>query len=141
MTLIERPERWDELEVGYKESPIHSVLGLSLKVMAAGEVEILYDGRKNATNRRGNPSGGALAQMVDSAVMQSVATLINKADLITTLELKINYLRAAEPGTPLVAKGRIEHCGKTTALGVVRIEDMQDRVVAVAMVTISIRRA
>jgi uncharacterized protein (TIGR00369 family) len=140
MTAADRPTRWDEMQERYTQSSIHSILGLTLKVLAEGEVEIHYDGRKEASNRRGNPAGGALAQMVDSAVMQSVGTLLNESDSITTLELKINYLRAAEAGAILVARGHVEHCGKSTAVGTARIEDAQHRPVAVAMVTVSIRR-
>jgi uncharacterized protein (TIGR00369 family) len=139
--MTERPARWAEMEERYTQSNIHSILGLTLRVLAEGEVEILYDGRKEASNRRGNPAGGALAQMVDSAVMQSVGTLLSESDSITTLELKINYLRAAEPGTTLTARGHVEHCGKSTAVGTARIVDEQHRAVAVAMVTVSIRRA
>jgi uncharacterized protein (TIGR00369 family) len=141
MTSVERPPRWREMEERYTQSPIHSILGLTLKVLAAGHVEIHYDGRKEAANRRGNPAGGTLAQMVDSAVMQSVGTLLSESDSITTLELKINYLGAAEPGATLVARGNVEHCGKSTAVGTARIENAEQRVVAVAIVTVSIRRA
>ena len=141
MTFSELAPRWHEMEERYTQSSIHSILGLTLKVLAPGEVEIHYDGRKEAANRRGNPSGGLLAQMVDSAVMQSVGTLLDESDSITTLELKINYLRAAEPGATLVARGNIEHCGRTIAVGTARVEDTQQRVVAVAVVTVSIRRA
>lgn len=139
--MTDQSQRWSEMEDRYVQSNIHSILGLTLNVLAEGEVEIHYDGRKEASNRRGNPAGGALAQMVDSAVMQSVGTLLTESDFITTLELKINYLRAAEPGASLIARGRVEHCGKSTAVGTARIEDSQHRAVAVAMVTVSIRRA
>jgi uncharacterized protein (TIGR00369 family) len=139
--MTNQSERWHEMEHRYLQSDIHSILGLTLRVLAEGEVEISYDGRKEATNRRGNPAGGALAQMVDSAVMQSVGTLLSESDSITTLELKINYLRAAEPGATLTARGHVEHCGKSTAVGIARVEDSQKRSVAIATVTVSIRRA
>lgn len=138
--MSERLTRWDEMEKRYSQSNIHSVLGLTLRVLNEGEVDISYDGRKEASNRRGNPAGGTIAQMVDSAVMQSVGTMVAESDSLTTLELKVNYLRAAEPGATLLARGRVEHCGKSTAVGTARVEDSLHRAVAVAIVTVSIRR-
>jgi len=137
----DRSARWVDLEQRYPRSPIHASLGLTLEVVAPGEALIHYDGTPGAANTLGNPSGALLAAMVDSAVMQAVLTRLEPDDRTTTLELKINYLRGSAPGGTLVARGELEHLGRSTAVGIARIADAGGKVVAVGTVTASIRRA
>jgi uncharacterized protein (TIGR00369 family) len=136
-----RPALWHEMETNYSRSPIHRGLGLSLRVVGEGEVVVDYDGSEGASNRRGNAAGGAMAEMIDSAVMQACRTMLAPKDFNTTLELKINFTRAAPPGGRLTTTGRIEHIGRTTAVGTGRIVDAEGRLVALGIVTIAIKRA
>lgn len=137
----ERPRRWIDLETRYPKSPIHAALGLTLDVPERGQAHIHHDGAANAANTVGKPSGALLAAMVDSAVMQAVLTELEDGDFATTLELKINYLRSSPAGGLLVGRGTLEHVGRTTAVGVARIEDATGAVIAMGTVTASIRRA
>lgn len=137
----ERPARWTDLETRYPTSPIHASLGLTLEVPERSKAWIHHDGTPGAANTRGNPSGALLAAMVDSAVMQAVLTELTDDDFATTLELKINYLRSSPAGGALVGRGTLEHVGRTTAVGIARIESADGVVIAVGTVTASIRRA
>lgn len=134
-------EQWREMERVYGESPVHRALGLSLEVPGEREALVHYDGAEAATNRRGHPAGGAIAEMVDSAVVQAAKTDLSAEDAVTTLELKINYLRSAPAGAPLTTRGLIKHLGRTTAVGVGEVRDASDALVAIGLVTVSIRRA
>jgi len=133
-------ERWRELEARYGESGIHRVLGLSLAVNGLGDVEVSYDGRPEAGNRAGNTAGGALSQMIDSCVMQAAATHVEPGDGLTTLELKVNFVKPAPPGGKLTARGLIKHIGRTTAVGTGEIADEQGNIVAIGLVTVALRR-
>ncbi len=135
-----RPQLWVDMEQRYTKSPIHATLGLTLEVVDAENVLIHYDGTPGGSNTLGFPSGGLLAQMVDSAVMQSVITRLGEGDKTTTLELKINYLRSAGSGEKLTAHGSLEFVGRTTSVGVARVKDSSGKVIAVGTVTASIRR-
>lgn len=137
----QRRAYWDELESQYHRSEIHNTLGLTLEVPEAGSTCVHYDGSSGATNRRGNPAGGALAEMADSAVVMAARTLMTHEGFTTTLEMKINYISSAEPGTAVVAEGRIDHMGKTTAVGTVRLFDSSRRLVALGTVTVAVRHA
>jgi uncharacterized protein (TIGR00369 family) len=134
-------QRRQTQEQKYAASPNHSILGLSLRVVDDGEVTVHYNGCPEGSNILGNPAGGLLAQMVDSSVIQSALTHLVEGDRITTLEMKVNYLRSAPAGEQLVARGSLEHIGRTTAVGIGRVEDSTGRVVAMGTVTASIRRA
>jgi uncharacterized protein (TIGR00369 family) len=132
---------WAEIERGYGESPVHAALGLSLEIADSGEAVIIYKGVREAQNRRGNLSGGAIAQMVDSAIVQSCRAMLTHQDKLVTLELKINYVRAGTLGVHVVARGRLDHLGRTTAVGHARVEDMNGKLVALGSATVSIQRA
>jgi acyl-CoA thioesterase len=143
-TGAERPTadraNWRHLELAYRDSPIHESLGLRLLVRGAGEVEIQYDGSAGALNRWKIVAGGALATMVDSAVMQACRTLLDHDDVTTTIELKTNFLRAVAQGEPLRAVGTLEHIGRTTAMGIARVKDSNGRTVAFGTATIAVKR-
>lgn len=132
---------WAEIERTYGESPVHAALGLSLEIAETGEARIFYRGLRDAQNRRGNLSGGAIAQMVDSAIMQSCRAMLTHQDRIVTLELKINYIRAGVAGAHAVARGSIDHLGRTTAVGHARVEDLSGTLIAMGSATVNIQRA
>jgi uncharacterized protein (TIGR00369 family) len=135
-----REEFWAEMEQTYADSPIHRTLGLTLRVVAAGEVAIVFDGTPQAGNRRGHPAGGALAEMLDSAVVQAARTLVGPADQLVTLDLKMNFVAAATAGCPLSTRARIDHLGRSTVVGTGRIEDPSGNLIALGIVTVNRRR-
>lgn len=132
---------WDAMESHYALSPIHRTLGLSLKVPGEGVAVIAFDGDPAATNRRGDAAGGTLAQMIDSAVVQACRTRLGATDSTVTIELKVNYVRAAPARLKLAATGRLDHFGRTTAVGSARVEDADGRLYALGIATVSIRKA
>lgn len=132
---------WSEIEKSYGESPVHAALGLSLEITDGGEVKIHYRGLRDAQNRRGILAGGAIAQMVDSAIVQSCRAMLTHQDKLVTLELKINYVRAGSPGVHVVARGCVDHLGRTTAVGRARVEDQNGKLIALGSATVSIQRA
>jgi uncharacterized protein (TIGR00369 family) len=134
-------QHYDEMEGHYDTSPIHRTLGLKLKVPGDGEAVIVFDGSPGSTNRRGDAAGGALAQMIDSAVVQAARTRLGHTDSTVTIELKVNYLRAAPAKLNLSAKGQLDHFGRTTAVGSARVVDETGKLYALGIVTVSIKKA
>ncbi|MCW2782171.1 MAG: thioesterase [Marmoricola sp.] len=133
-------DRWTAMEKRYGESGVQRTFGLSMSVVGRGEVLVHFDGRPEGANRSGNTAGGVLTQMIDSAVVQAAATCISDGDGLTTLELKVNFVRAAPPGGPLTARATIKHEGRTTAVGAGEIVDAEGRTVALGLVTVALRR-
>lgn len=133
--------RWSEMEKAYSESAIHRALGLSLRVRAAGEVSVTFDGSESAGNRARGVAGGALATMVDSAVVQAVRTMLVDADRTATIDLSVSFVRAGTVGQELTATGRADHVGGSLAVGRAIVVDGAGEVVALGMVTVSIKRA
>jgi uncharacterized protein (TIGR00369 family) len=132
---------WREMERRYGESPIHKILGLSLHVTGPGNVIVEYDGSDAARNLNGNPAGGALAQMVDSAVFQASRTMLQPGDQAVTLDLKVSLVRAGPVIGGLATEGRVEHVGRLTTVGEARVRDPEGRLVAIGLVTLALRRS
>lgn len=129
------------LEERYIQSPIHSALGLRLEVDDDGTVAVHYDGSEAGRNRRGNTAGGTTATMIDSAVVQATMAQLGEDDVASTIELKVNYVLAGREGEALIARGRLIHVGRSTAVGLGEVTDAQGREIAVGLVTVNIRRA
>ncbi|MBU1376898.1 MAG: PaaI family thioesterase [Alphaproteobacteria bacterium] len=134
-------QHYDEMEGYYDTSPIHRTLGLKLKVPGDGEAVIVFDGSPGSTNRRGDAAGGAIAQMIDSAVVQAARTRLGHTDSTVTIELKVNYIRAAPAKLNLTARGQLDHFGRTTAVGNARVVDETGKLYALGIVTVSIKKA
>jgi uncharacterized protein (TIGR00369 family) len=93
-------------------------------------------------NTLGSVHGGYGATLLDSAMGCAVHTMLGPGDFYTTLEFKINFLRAMTHDTGEVRGiGTIVHAGRTTAIAEGRIEDAAGKLYAFATTTCQIRRA
>jgi uncharacterized protein (TIGR00369 family) len=87
-------------------------------------------------NPTGVVHGGFAATLLDSAMGCAVHTLLPAHVGYTTLEFKINFLRAITLATGrLRATASVLHAGRTTALADGRLEDMNGRLYACATTT------
>jgi uncharacterized protein (TIGR00369 family) len=87
-------------------------------------------------NPIGSVHGGWIAAILDSAVGCAVHSTLPKGTGYTTVELKLNYVRAvtAETG-PLRAEGKMIHVGKQLATAEGRLHDARGRLYAHASTT------
>lgn len=93
-------------------------------------------------NPLGVVHGGMAATLLDSALGCCVNSHLDAGDFYTTLELKVNYVRAITLETgPVRAIARTVHIGRTTAVVEGRLMDAHERVHAYASSTCLIRRA
>ncbi len=132
---------WRDIERAYGDSAIHGALGLSIAVVAPGEVRVAYDGTEAAGNRSRHVAGGALAAMIDSAATQAIRTLVDRRDRVVTVDLSVSFVRPAAVGERLSTVGRAEHVGGS--LGVARATTTREsgEIVAIGTATLAIRRA
>lgn len=80
--------------------------------------------------------GGYAATLLDSCTGIAIQTTLPPGRTFTTLELKVNYIRAmAHDGRPVRAVGQTIHVGRTTATAEGRIVDVDDRLLAHATTT------
>ena len=75
--------------------------------------------------------GGLAATMLDSALGCAVHSTLPAGDAYTTLELKVNLVRAITKDTgPLRAEGRIVHRGRTVATADADLKDAEGKLYA-----------
>jgi uncharacterized protein (TIGR00369 family) len=93
-------------------------------------------------NPLGSVHGGYGATLLDSAMGCAVHSVLDAGDIYTTLEFKINFLRAMTHETGEVrGVGTIVHAGRTTAIAEGKIEDAAGKLYAFATTTCQIKRA
>ncbi|MCW7539199.1 PaaI family thioesterase [Aquabacterium sp. A7-Y] len=87
---------------------------LSFLVVEAEHGRVVFQGRPQFAhyNPLGSVHGGWAATLLDSAVACAVHTTLPVGKTYTTVELKINYVKALTDRVPLVrAEGRVIHVG------------------------------
>ena len=93
-------------------------------------------------NPLGSVHGGFGATLLDSAMGCAVHSTLGPGDIYTTIEFKINFLRALTHETGDVRGiGKVINETRTTALAEGRIEDAAGKLYAFATTTCAIRRA
>jgi uncharacterized protein (TIGR00369 family) len=93
-------------------------------------------------NTLGSVHGGYGATLLDSAMGCAVHSVLDPGDTYTTLEFKINFLRAMTHETGEIRGiGIVVHAGRTTAIAEGRIVDEGGKLYAFATTTCQIRRA
>jgi len=81
------------------------------------------------TQSAGFAHGGVSAALIDSAVGLALCTMLNQRELITTVELNVNFVAPAGPGV-LTTRGRIFHKGKRVAVGDAEVRNKQGTLVS-----------
>ncbi len=114
--------------------PFYKHLGISLRKLGWGRADIQVKVGRHLTQGSGVAHGGVASALVDSAVGLALCTLLKSQEVITTVELKVNFLVPAKPGI-LTASGRIIHKGKRIAVGEAEVRDSNRTLLAKGLVT------
>jgi uncharacterized protein (TIGR00369 family) len=118
------------------QPPIGETLGFHLVEAEPGRAAFIGTPGLRHYNPIGTVHGGFAATLLDSALACAIATTMKRGDVWTTLELKLNYVRAmtAESG-PVRAEGRIIHRGRSVATSEGDLKDAAGRLYAHATTT------
>ncbi|SOB93247.1 uncharacterized protein (TIGR00369 family) [Rhodobacter sp. JA431] len=92
----------------------------------SGLVELTGLPHHDHTNAFGGVHGGWYGVLLDTCLTCAVITGLQPGQVQTTLELKINMLRAIPLGTEVVAVGRLEHIGRSTGVARGEIRGTKD---------------
>ncbi|MEU7860012.1 PaaI family thioesterase [Nonomuraea sp. NPDC049141] len=115
---------------------ISRLLGMRFDEVEHGRIVISLDTRPDFANPLGTVHGGIAATLLDSVMGCAVHTTLPAGVGYTTLELKVNYIRAAHTGgQTLTAEGNVIHAGRRTATAEGKVLDDQGKLVAHATTT------
>lgn len=118
------------------QPPITDVLGFHLTEVSAGRA--VFEGLPEYRhyNPIGSVHGGFAATLLDSALGCAIFSALQPGEGWTTLELKINFVRALTKDTgPVRAEGRIIHRGRTVATSEGDLKDRHGKLYAHATTT------
>ncbi len=118
------------------QPPISALVGFAIETVEPGRVVMALAPGEHHYNPLGIVHGGIAATLLDSVMGCAVHSTLPAGTGFTTLEIKLNYLRAmtAETGT-VRAEGRLTHGGRRTAVAEGRIFDESGRLYATASTT------
>lgn len=114
--------------------PYAKLLGLELVDLKKGWAEMRLSMDRRHKNYFDSMHGGAISSLIDSVVFMALRPYIPPELVLTTVEMKLNYLRPVNHGA-LRATARIVHWGRRTMLGEADVFNQQGKLVAKGMVT------
>ncbi|PSL20078.1 PaaI family thioesterase [Shimia abyssi] len=120
----------------YPIPPMGQTLGFRIVSAEDGRVEFQGAPSSSVMNPAGTVHGGWYGAILDSCMGCAVHSKLREGQIYTTLEYKINLIRAVPLGTTVRAVGTVHHAGRSTGIadGEVRgIED--DRLYAIGSTT------
>jgi uncharacterized protein (TIGR00369 family) len=121
--------------------PIAQTLNYTLLEAEAGRAVFGITPSEIHYNPIGTVHGGIPCTLLDSAMACAVHTTLPAGVGYTTLELKVNIVRAiGKDAGPLRAEGRLVHAGRSTAVAEGRLTDAAGKLYAHATTTCMILR-
>lgn len=134
--------RWIKAERPPDTPSIGRLLGIRFDEVDLGRVVMSVETRPDFANPLGTVHGGIAATLLDSVVGCAVHTTLSAGVGYTTLELKVNYVRAVQTnGETLTATGSVIHVGRRTATAEGKVIDGRGKLVAHATTTCLILQA
>lgn len=111
--------------------PMSKALGMSLLEIDHGRVLFGYEPVFDHYNPLGSVHGGVAATLLDSVMGCCVHTTLKAGVGYTTLEIKVNYVRAMTDKTgPVRAEGKVINVGSRIATSEGRLIDASGRLLA-----------
>ncbi len=135
--------KFEELEPHFKtalidtmktKSPFWSLLGMELLDVRKGWAKVRLPFDSKLVHPLGIAHGGAIFSPADSAVAMALIGLVEKDEIFTTVEMKINYLIPFKEGE-IIAEAKIVYKGSKTALGDVEVRNSKGDLIAKGLAT------
>ena len=121
--------------------PMITLMGMTLATVEEGRVVFTVEPAEYHYNPIGVVHGGLAATLLDSAIGCAVQTLSPAGVAYTTVELKVNYVRALRSGMGVVSgEGTVLHFGRQVALAEARLTGPDGKLYAHATSTCLIMR-
>jgi len=114
--------------------PIGLLLGFVLKAIEPGHAGFEMEADERHHNPMGTLHGGVYCDLADAAMGWAYAATLAEGESFTTVEMKINFLRAVRHAT-LTAEAKVVKAGSTLGYVECEVTDEQGRLVAKAAST------
>lgn len=118
--------------------PIAQLFGFEIVDVGDGEVTFACTPDESTLNPLGAVHGGTLATLLDTVTGCALHTTLPAGTGFSTIEIKVSYLRALQPGTRLEAVGRVVRAGRRVAFTEGSVTDDRGRLVGTATASLAI---
>ncbi|WP_431962448.1 PaaI family thioesterase [Nocardia sp. bgisy134] len=128
--------RWAQRERPADIPSIGRLIGIRIDEVEKGYAAMSIQTQPDFSNPLGQVHGGIAATLLDSVMACAVHTTLPAGARYTTLELKVNYIRAvALDAGRITAEGTVIHVGRTVATAQSKALDENGKLVAHATTT------
>ena len=117
------------------QPPIGRVLNYVVTGVEDGRVTFTGTPTFDHVNPMGTVHGGWYGTLLDSCMACAVMTKVPQGSFYTTLEYKVNVVRAIPLGTEVHAIGTVSHAGRSTGVAEGVIRDADGRLYATGSTT------
>ena len=114
--------------------PVGRLIGFALKSVEPGHAIFEMEAEERHHNPMGTLHGGIYCDLADAAMGFAYASTLVEGETFTTIELKINFLRAVRKAT-LTAEARVVKAGSTLGYVECEVKDQTGKLVAKAACT------
>src|SRR5947199_6005199 len=114
--------------------PIARLLGFVLRSVEPGRAVFEMEADERHHNPMGTLHGGVYCDLADAAMGYAYAATLGEGETFTTVELKINFLRAVRKAT-LTAEAKVVKAGSTVGYVECDVKDQTAKLVARAAST------
>jgi len=115
------------------QNPFVIFMGVKVPELGEGYARFTLEIRPDFHNSQGFLQGGVIAALADEAVAYALFSLVPEGEMISTVEMKINFLAPVQNGQ-IEAQAHIRKRGRTLSLGEVEVTQ-GERLVAKGMCT------
>jgi uncharacterized protein (TIGR00369 family) len=114
--------------------PVGRLIGFVIKFIEPGHAIFEMETDERHHNPMGTLHGGIYCDLADAAMGFAYASMLGEGEKFTTIELKINFLRAVRKAT-LTADARVVKAGGTLGYIECEVKDQAGKLVAKAAST------
>jgi uncharacterized protein (TIGR00369 family) len=132
VTFLELAQKMMHGEV--PPAPISRLLGFVIQAIEPGHAVFAMAVDERYHNPMGTLHGGVYGDLADAAMGYAYAATLADDEAFTTVEMKINFLRAARTGS-LTADARVVKAGRTLGYVECEVKDQAGNLVAKAAST------
>ena len=111
------------------ESPFSELLNMRVHDPDDGTSEVIMPVMPSHLQQAGRVQGGIVVALADYAMYRAIKAILKPGEATTTIEIKVNFLAAAEKGE-LTATAKIISPGRRLMVGEMEVKDQDGKLIA-----------
>ena len=121
------------------ESPFAELLDMRVRDPDDGSSVVVMPINARHLQQAGRVQGGIVVALADYAMYRAIKTLLKPGESTTTIEIKVNFLAAAQNGE-LTATAKIISPGRRLMVGEMEVKDQDGKLIAQGLGTYMVLR-